>query len=88
MDRKALSINLNFSFLKRISPHIPRRYPIVLTRLGGAHFKTLYFQKNVMESKLSPLRSQSDVLTTIPKKFGVRVHIVIFLNITTADRLK
>ena len=72
---KRLSLNLNFSFLNRISLLlISSSYPIVLTRLGGPRFQTLSFQKKILgysrESNSGPLGWQSDVLTTIPNKWS------------------
>ena len=70
---KHLSLNLNFSFLNRISLFlISSSYPIVLTRLGVPRSRPLYFQKKFLgydwELSAGPLRWQSDMLTTIPKR--------------------
>ena len=67
---KRVSLNLNFSFLNRISLLlILSSYPIVLTRLGGPvpdpiHPET--FLGYSRESNPEPLGWQSDVLTTRP----------------------
>ena len=71
---KSLSLNLNFSFLNRISLLlISSSYPIVLTRLGGPHSRPYTFRKKIpgfsRESNPGPLGWQLDVLTTIPKMY-------------------
>ena len=67
---KALSLNLNFSFLNRISLLlISSSYPIVLTRLGGPRSRPNTSEKfpgYSRESNRGPLGWQSDMLTTIP----------------------
>ena len=68
---KALSLNLNFSFLNQISLLlISSSYPIGLTRLGGPHSRS-YTSRKIRygrELNLGPLGWQSDVLTTIPNR--------------------
>ena len=71
---KRLSLNLNFSFLNRISLLlILSSYPIVLTRLGGPRSRPYTSRKFLgysRESNLGPLGWQSDVLTTIPNRWS------------------
>ena len=71
---KRLSLNLNFSFLNRISLLlISNSYPIVLTRLGGPVPDPILPEKFLgysQESNPEPLGWQSGMLTTIPNRWS------------------
>ena len=76
---KALSLNLNFTFLNRILLLlISSSYPIGLTRLGGPVSDPILpeqFLGYSRESNPGRLGWQSDVVTTIPNR---RSLIVIY----------
>ena len=69
---KRLSLNLNVSFLHRISLLLmSSSYSIVLTRLGGPRPDPILLGKNLgnsRESNPGPLWWQSDVLTTVQNR--------------------
>ena len=79
--RKALSFNLNFSFLIRISLLlISSSYPIVLTSVGGPRSRPYCllpekFLGYRRESNPGPLGWQSDMLTTTPNRRSPHLYI-------------
>ena len=84
----ALSLNLNYSFLNRISLLlISNSYPIILARLGESRSRLPEtFQGFSRETNPGPLGWQSDVLTTIPKRSMSIIGQYLKVNLLQAFR--
>ena len=78
---KALYLNLNFSFLKRISLHLNQVANQCALEAGWTPFQTLYFQNKFLgysrETNPGSLKRHTDVPTTKPKSGQEKYRLII-----------